>query len=106
MPRAAAEGLSVQRFLVQSALPEARPSLLFRRALCREFLAVARDLHGACVNLNQLTHLAHVRRNVPSADEVIAEVRAGGRRIVKLAALLSTRGGDPARRREVGGAEA
>ncbi len=59
VPRAAAEGLSVQRFLVESALPEGRPSLLARRALCREFLAVARDLHGACANLNQLTHIAH-----------------------------------------------
>jgi hypothetical protein len=102
VPRAAAEGLSVQRFLVESALPEGRPSLLARRALCREFLAVARDLHGACVNLNQLTHLAHVRRDVPSgADEIMAEVRAGGRRIVELAALLSTRAGGPP-----GGAEA
>ena len=97
VPRAAAEGLSVQRFLVESALPEGRPSLLARRALCREFLAVARDFHGACVNLNQLTHLAHVRRDIPSgADEVMAEVRAGGRRIVELAALLSAhRGGSP-----------
>jgi hypothetical protein len=74
-PRAAAAGPSVQRFLVESALPEVRPSLLARRALCREFLAVARDFPGACVNLNQLTHLAHVRRGVPSgADEVVAEV--------------------------------
>ncbi len=102
VPRAAAEGLSLQRFLVESALPEGRPSLLARRALCREFLAVARDFHGACVNLNQLTHMAHVRRDVPSgADEVMAEVRAGGRRIVELAALLSARGGGPP-----GGAEA
>jgi hypothetical protein len=94
VPRAAAEGLSVQRFLVESALPEGRPSLLARRALCREFLAVARDFHGACVNLNQLTHLAHVRRDIPSgADEVMADVRADGRRIVELAALLSARGG-------------
>ena len=96
VPRAAAEGLSVQRFLVESALPEGRPSLLARRALCREFLAVARDFHGACVNLNQLTHLAHVRRDVPSgANEVMAEVRARGRRIVELAALLSARDGRP-----------
>jgi hypothetical protein len=96
VPRAAAEGLSVQRFLVESTLPEGRPSLLFRRTLCREFLAVARDFHGACVNLNQLTRLAHVRRDVPSgANEVMAEVRAGGRRIVELAALLSARAGRP-----------
>jgi hypothetical protein len=97
LPRAAAEGLSVQRFLVESALPEGRPSLLARRALCREFLAVARDFHGACVNLNQLTHIAHVRRDAPSgADEVVAEVRAEARRIVELAALLSAhRGGSP-----------
>ena len=110
VPKAAAEGLSVQRFLVESALPEGRPSLLARRALCGEFLAVARDFHGACVNLNQLTHLAHVRRDVPSgADEVMAEVRAGGRRILELAALLSARAaGSPGEGRGVGheGAEA
>ena len=110
VPKAAAEGLSVQRFLVESALPEGRPSLLARRALCREFLAVARDFHGACVNLNQLTRLAHVRRDVPTgADEVMAEVRAGGRRIVELAALLSGRAaGSPGEGRGVGheGAEA
>ena len=97
VPKAAAAGLSVQRFLIESALPEGRPSLLARRALCREFLAVARDFHGACVNLNQVTHLAHVRRDIPSeADEVMAEVRAGGRRIVELVTLLSARaGGSP-----------
>ena len=94
VPRAAAEGLSVQRLLVESAMPEGRPSLLARRALYREFLAVARDLHGACVNLNQLTHLAHVRRDVPSgADEVLAEVRGAGRRMAELAALLTAAGG-------------
>ena len=32
VPKAAAEGLSVQRFLVESAMPEGRPSLLARRA--------------------------------------------------------------------------
>ena len=49
VPRAAAEGLSVQRFLVESALPEGRPSLLARRALCREFLAGGeRPSRGLC----------------------------------------------------------
>jgi hypothetical protein len=54
---------------------------------------VARDFHGACVNLNQLAHIAQVRRDVPSgADEVVAEVRARGRRIVEgLQAQLSAR---------------
>jgi hypothetical protein len=87
--------------LVESALPEGRPSILARRALCGEFLAVARNFHGACVNLNQLTRIAHVRRDIPSgSDEVMAEVRAGGRRIIELAALLSARGGgSPGRRR-------
>ncbi len=33
VPKAAAEGLSVQRFLVESAMPGGRPSLLARRAL-------------------------------------------------------------------------
>ena len=93
VPKAAAEGVSVQRLLVESAMPEGRPSLLARRALYREFLAVARDLHGACVNLNQLTHIAHVRRDIPSgADEVLAEVQGAGRRMAELAALLTAAG--------------
>ena len=96
VPKAAAEGVSVQRLLVESAMPEGRPSLLARRALYREFLAVARDLHGACVNLNQLTHIAHVRRDIPSgADEVLAEVRGAGKRMAELAALLTAAGGGP-----------
>ena len=93
VPKAAAEGVSVQRLLVESAMPEGRPSLLARRALYREFLAVARDLHGACVNLNQLTHIAHVRRDIPSgADEVLAEVQGAGKRMAELAALLTVAG--------------
>ena len=96
VPKAAAEGVSVQRLLVESAMPEGRPSLLARRALYREFLAVARDLHGACVNLNQLTHIAHVRRDIPSgADEVLAEVRGAGKRMAELAALLTAAGEGP-----------
>ena len=96
VPKAAAEGVSVQRLLVESAMPEGRPSLLARRALYREFLAVARDLHGACVNLNQLAHIAHVRRDIPSgADEVLAEVRGAGRRMAELAAFLTAAGEGP-----------
>jgi hypothetical protein len=51
VPKAAAEGLSVQRFLVESAI-EGRPSLLARRALYREFFAARRDLHGSYTNLS------------------------------------------------------
>ena len=42
VPTAAAEGPPVQRFLVESALPKGRPSLVARRALNGEFLAVCR----------------------------------------------------------------
>jgi len=48
--KAAAEGLSVQRFLVESALPGGRPSLLARRALYREFFAARRDLSALCAS--------------------------------------------------------
>ena len=70
VPKAAAEGLSVQRFLVESAMPEGRPSLLARRALYREFFAARRDLHGACTNLNQLAHLGNQRRGSPRASRL------------------------------------
>ena len=89
VPKAAAEGLSVQRFLVESALPGGRPSLLARRALYREFFAARRDLHGACTNLNQLAHLGNQRREVPTGvGGSAAEVEAAMVRLVELARLL------------------
>jgi hypothetical protein len=89
VPKAAAEGLSVQRFLVESALPEGRPSLLARRALYREFFAARRDLSGACTNLNQLAHLGNQRRVVPTGVEAsLADVKVAMDRLVELAGLL------------------
>ncbi len=89
VPKAAAEGLSVQRFLVESALPEGRPSLLARRALHGEFLAARRDLFGACTNLNQLAHLGNQGRDVPTGVEAsVAELEAAMERLVELAGLL------------------
>ena len=89
VPKAAAEGLSVQRFLVESALPEGRPSLLARRALYGEFLAARRDLFGACTNLNQLAHLGNQGRDVPTGVEAsVAELEAAMERLVELAGLL------------------
>jgi hypothetical protein len=89
VPKAAAEGLSVQRFLVESAMPEGRPSLLTRRALYREFFAARRDLHGACTNLNQLAHLGNQRREVPMGVEgCVVELEAAMERLVGLARLL------------------
>jgi hypothetical protein len=72
-----------QRFLVESALPGGRPSLLARRALYREFFAARRDLHGACTNLNQLAHLGNQRDVLPqpmwarARDVVAASVPLG-----------------------------
>jgi hypothetical protein len=87
--KAAAEGHSVQRFLVESAMPEGRPSLLARRALYREFFAPRTDLHGACTNLNQLADLGNQRRAVPTGVEAsAAEVKAAMERLVRLAGLL------------------
>ena len=89
VPKAAAEGLSVQRFLVESAMPEGRPSLLARRTLYREFFAARRDLHGACTNLNQLAHIGNQRRELPmGAEGSVAEVEAAMDRLVELARLL------------------
>ena len=89
VPKAAAEGLSVQRFLVESALPEGRSSLLARRALYREFFAARRDLSGACTNLNQLADLGNQRRAVPTGVEAsVADVKAAMERLVELAGLL------------------
>jgi hypothetical protein len=89
VPKAAAEGLSVQRFLVESALPGGRPSLLTRRALYREFFAARRDLHGACTNLNQLAHMGNQRREVPTGvGGSAAEVETAMVRLMELARLL------------------
>jgi hypothetical protein len=101
VPKAAAEGLSVQRFLVESALPEGRPSLLARRVLYREFFAARRDLHGACTNLNQLAHLGNQRREVPIGVEgCVDELEAAMERLVGLAGFLV-----PHPRAPLGGAE-
>jgi hypothetical protein len=90
VPKAAAEGLSVQRFLVESAMPGGRPSLLARRALYREFFAARRDLHGACTNRNQLAHLGNQRRAVPTgAEGAVAEVLAAMDCLVELARLIA-----------------
>jgi hypothetical protein len=96
VPKAAAEGLSVQRFLVESALPGGRLSLLARRALYREFFAARRDLHGACTNLNQLAHLGNQRREVPIGVEgCVGELEAAMERLVRLAGLLVPHPRDP-----------
>ena len=79
VPKAAAEGLSVQRFLVESAMPEGRPSLLARRALYREFFAARRDLHGACTNLNQLAHLDIPRLHLVKRHQQDCSVSGGPR---------------------------
>jgi Bacterial mobilisation protein (MobC) len=101
VPKSAAEGLSVQRFLVESALSEGRPSLLARRALYREFFAARRDLSGACTNLNQLAHLGNQRRAVPTGVEAsVADVKAAMERLVELAGLLVAHA-----KRNPGGAE-
>jgi hypothetical protein len=79
----------VQRLLVESAMPEGRPSLLARRALYREFFAARRDLHGACTNLNQLAQVGNERRQVPTGVEgSVAELEAAMERLVELAGLL------------------
>ena len=96
VPKAAAEGLSVQRFLVESALPEGRPSLLARRALYREYFAARRDLHGACTNLNQLAHLGNQRQEVPiGVKGCVGELEAAMERLVNLAVLLVPHPRDP-----------
>lgn len=92
VPKAAAEGLSVQRFLVESAMPEGRPSLLARRALYREFFVARRDLHGACTNLKQLAHLGNQKREVPAGvEDCVAEVAAAMDRLLSLAGVLVAR---------------
>ena len=104
VPKAAAEGLSVQRFLVESAMPEGRPSLLARRTLYREFFAARRDLHGACTNLNQLAHLGNQKREVPAGvEESVAQVEDAMDRMLHLAELLvAGPKGSPGRGEEVG----
>ena len=79
----------MQRFLVESAMPEGGPSLLARRALYREFFAARRDLHGASTNLNLLADLANQRRELlGGVAECACAVGAVMDRLVNVAGLL------------------
>ena len=70
VPKPATEGLSVQRFLVESAMPEERPfAPRSKRPLPRIVTRPRGGLNGACTNLNQLTHLGNQRREVPTGVE-------------------------------------
>lgn len=64
--RAAQVGLSVQRYLIESAMGGGHDRLRAQRQLLEEFLAARRDLRGASRNLNQLTRLAHVTGGRPA----------------------------------------
>lgn len=72
--RAAAAGVSRQRFLLEAALLAERRTVPERRATAAEFQALARTLRGIGSNLNQLTMVANASGHVVagSADAVAA----------------------------------
>lgn len=71
VPRAAAAGVSVQRFLVESALAGPVPAVE-RRAAYRVLEAARLDAHGVAVNINQMARWGNEHRQLPAGLEPAA----------------------------------
>ena len=78
--RAGRAGVSVQRFLLESALIGNEPTVSERHALYRTLLAARRTIAGAANNLNQLARVANTTGRVPAELEDVAGaiVKASG----------------------------
>jgi hypothetical protein len=64
--RAERAGVSVQRFLLESALIGNEQTVSERHALYRTLLAARRTIAGAANNLNQLTRVANATGRAPA----------------------------------------
>jgi uncharacterized protein (DUF1778 family) len=73
---AAAQGVTVPRLLVESALAPAGETATQRQATLTRLFAMRRTLGGLGVNVNQIAHQANTDEEVPAgADAAIDEVR-------------------------------
>ncbi len=71
--RAERAGVSVQRFLLESALTGNEQTVSERHALYRTLLAARRTVAGAANNLNQLARVANATGRVPAELDRVAE---------------------------------
>ena len=72
---AAQEGLSAQRFLIETALSGSTQSAAFRRHAAVEMRAARAILRGVANNLNQLTKWANANHALPtSLDRVVEDL--------------------------------
>lgn len=83
---AEAQGVTVARLLVESALAPAGETVSQRHAALREVFALQRTLGGVAVNINQLARQGNEQGRVPlGTAEAVAEVRGA---MTRLSALL------------------
>jgi uncharacterized protein (DUF1778 family) len=75
--RAAQQGLSAQRFVVEAALSGSAESATERRQAALDALAARVVLKGVANNLNQLTKWANANRVLPLQLDRLAEVLFG-----------------------------
>lgn len=80
---AAAQGVTIPRLLVESALAQGQgETLTERRNTIAELFAVYRLLASVANNVNQIAHVANANRQVPvETGLVLDEVRAVARRV-------------------------
>ena len=78
--RAERAGVSVQRFLLESALIGNQQTVSERHALYRTLLAARRTVAGAANNLNQLARVANTTGRVPAELDDVSDaiVKASG----------------------------
>lgn len=72
--RAAAQGVSVARLLLETTLTGRSPTE--RRAVAAELAVIRRQLTGAARNLNQATRVLHANGSSPMLESAASEVRA------------------------------
>ena len=76
--RATRAGVSVQRFLLESALVGTGQTVTERHALYRTLLAARRTVAGAANNLNQLARVANATGRVPAELGALTEALERG----------------------------
>ncbi len=90
VPRAAAMGVSVQRLLVESAMPGGPVPPAERRAVYRLLETGFRDLREAAVNLNQLARWGNEERQLPPGiAEAVQRLEVGKAAMLEAAERLA-----------------
>jgi Bacterial mobilisation protein (MobC) len=94
--RAAQEGLSAQRFLLETALSGSTQSAALRRHAAVEMRAARAILRGVANNLNQLAKWSNANHSLPdSLDGIVEDLARAVRTVDTTSARLANAFADP-----------